>query len=478
LAAARPPGMEGAPAEGRLDGSTAAVADSASLRTMLVGGGLLLGILCGLASLTVRGGVPTGTPSQAIREIAATVALFHGPLPHVLALPLLSYAVVAWSCVVALWIVYLGLMWRTRAMSSINLRVVAAGAVALSVLAVFIPSIYSSDIFSYAIFGRIASVYDANPYLTTANRIAPNDALMPYLYWRDIPSPYGPLWTLLSHVIASGDGATPLELILRFKVVGCAAVLVDGALIYQLVKPRWPKSAAWAYLAFAWNPLVLIEGVVAAHNDAVILSFVLAGAFVLVRAHSHVAFVGILLSALVKYTTVPLLAVVTLPRLRAGSTRERAQILLGLGLIGAIVGIAAFGPYWAGGRVLLSTAAEPGRGINNPLIMGFRWAVTFFTAGRLNVSPGLTSGIVMATFGAWQLRSQWREWHRPGVTSGDNTLALGAKTLTVFLVLWPRIHTWYFLVPLGLVLAAGPLHRRLFWGIAVLSALSYCSYFL
>jgi hypothetical protein len=446
-------------------------------KAMLVAGGLLVGILAALASLTVEIGAARA-PIPAMREIESTVALFHNLGPHLLALPALYYAVVAWTCMVALWIVYLGLVWRTRAARTISLRLVVAGALTLSFLAVFIPSSFSSDIFSYAIFGRIASVYGTNPYLSTANRVAPNDALMPYLYWRDIPSPYGPLWTLISQAITFGKSATPLELTLRFKVLGCAAVLLDGFLIYQLVKPRWPQQAKWAYLAFAWNPLVLVEGIVAAHNDALILSMVLAGAYVLVRTHSHVAFAGLTLSALVKYSTFPLLAVVTLPTLRATPARKRPRLLLGLGLITVVVAVSAFAPYWAGGRALVSTAAEPGRGINNPLIMALRMAVTLFSAGWFHLSVGLTSGIALAAFAAWQVRSLWRGWHRNGESSVDETLAAGAETLTVFLVLWPRIHTWYFLVPLGLILAAGPLHRRLFWGIALLSVLSYCSYML
>ena len=68
-------------------------------------------------------------------------------------------------------------------------------------------------------------------------------------------------------------------------------------------------------------------------------------------------------------------------------------------------------------------------------------------------------------------RARWRKtW------AIFDELALWATSLAVFLLLWPRIHTWYFVVPLGLALAAGPVYRRVYWGILLVSLLSYASY--
>ncbi len=468
--------LEGELAAGGPFASAAGVAVAGNdQKAVLIGGLLLAGILAILASLTVKVSA-TPAPLPWIHQVEFNVALFHRLLPHLVTLPVITYAVVAWACVGALWIVYLTLVWRTRSAGSINVRIIIAGAVLLSVLAVVIPSIYSSDVFSYAIFGKIASTYGINPYLTTANHAAPTDALIPYVFWRDIPSPYGPLWTLISQVLTFGKGTTPLELTLRFKVLGGAAVLLDGFLIYQLVKPRWPRHAGWAYMAFAWNPLVLIEGVVVAHNDALILSMVLVGAYVVTRAHRHIGFGSLVLSALIKYSTVPLLAVAALPALRTTLARKRPEQLIRLGIIAAVLAFAAFAPYWAGGRILLSTAEEPGRGVNNLPAVAFRFAVAGLSGGRLHASAAFTSAVALVVFAAWGLRSFWRRSPDAIETSTDDMLAAWAETLIVFLLLWPRIHTWYFLVPFGLAVAAGPLHQRLFWGIAVLSVLSYSSY--
>ena len=136
------------------------------------------------------------------------------------------------------------------------------------------------------------------PYIATAQSVAPADPLIPYLYWRDIPSPYGPLWTLISQAIALGQDTSPLELILRFKVVAFACTLLDGWLIYCFVRQRWPEQAGWYYLAFAWNPMVLMEGVVIGHNDVLILAVMLVSAFLVMRSRPVLAVVGLTASAL------------------------------------------------------------------------------------------------------------------------------------------------------------------------------------
>ncbi len=136
-----------------------------------------------------------------------------------------------------LWCVYLWLIWYVHD-REIDLRWVAGGAIGLSLLAVLVPPLFSTDIFSYAMFGRLAGVYDVNPYLTTASSSAPADPLLPYVFWRDIASPYGPLWSLVSWLVAHGAGTTPFMLVVRFKVVAFVSMMLDGVLIYRLVRVR------------------------------------------------------------------------------------------------------------------------------------------------------------------------------------------------------------------------------------------------
>jgi len=448
---------------------------TADQRTVAVGGTVLVAILTILTITTVH--VRVGDvilPS--LHQMAENATLFYGVLPHLLAVSVGYYAIFAWSCVIALWLVYLKLIWHLRG-SEIDHRLILTGALTLGIVAVTIPPVFSTDIFSYAMFGRLAAVYHLNPYVATAHTGAPGDLLMPYLYWRDIPSPYGPLWTLVSELIASGRAATPFVLTLRFKLVSLAAVLVDGWLVYVLVRRRWPRYASWAYMAFAWNPMVLVEGVVVGHNDSLILAVVLASAYLLARTRSQLAFVGLTASGLVKYSTLPVMGIAALRLLLRTPLSKRVGLLLRLGLIAVVLPVVTFAPYWTGLHGLMSTLDEPGRGINNPILVAIRVLIGVVTAGHVQLGAGGTVGISATLFGAWQLWELWSASRRTETWGIDDELGAWSLTLAVFLLLWPRIHTWYFLVPLGLSLAAGPARRRVFWGVLVVTLVSYTSYF-
>src|ERR1051326_1353314 len=78
------------------------------------------------------------------------------------------------------------------------------GAVAIVVLfeAVFqltlfsMPGVYTTDIFSYVMYGHISALYNLNPYIYPPNYF-PGNPLLDWIrpIWHDQPSVYGPLWT-------------------------------------------------------------------------------------------------------------------------------------------------------------------------------------------------------------------------------------------------------------------------------------------
>lgn len=442
-----------------------------SSRALFSFGGLLGVIILFWALVGVR---RSDVVNPTLQEMARNAALYHHLVPALVALPIELFAVLSWACVALLWVGYLWLVWRLRD-RVVSPRLVASGAIGLSVLALLVPPLFTTDIFSYAMFGRLAGVYNLNPYLASALAAA-RDPLLPYLYWRSIPTPYGPLWTLLSWLMARGAHATPLELVLRFKLLALAAVLVDGWLIYRIVACCWPARAGWAYLAFAWNPLVLVEGVILGHNDVVILALLLASALLLQRRPTAAA-LGLVASALIKYSTLPLVGV-TLARYRQhASWSHRLRALVPAALAGLALVVACYLPFWVGLRGLLSTAEEPGRGINNPLLASLGLLASRLVSSRL-ASPLALSGVGALLFAGWQL---WDlHAHRPRAASAteplSDDLAAWSRSLTMFLLCWPRIHTWYFLPPLGLALAAGLRHRRLFGQVLVAALLSYVSY--
>jgi hypothetical protein len=458
----------------RLPGASVA-AYTANL--LIVSGVTLLGILF-ILGFTQADWIGPLNAIPAYDQLVRHAQLFHEVFPYFAAVPPTTFAWMAWSCVIALWGCYLLLIWRVRGLP-IDTRIVLGGAILLGIVAVVTPPVFSTDPFSYAIFGRLAAVYHQNPYLVTARIAAPGDPIMPYLYWKDIPSPYGPLWTIISQVVVGGQEASPLELVLRFKVVAFAAILLDGWLIYSLARLKWQEQAGWLYLAFAWNPLVLLEGIVIGHNDAIILAFILGSAYLLMRARPFAAIGGLTASALIKYSTVPLLGVTGLRLLLRTPPRGWPMLLLRAAGTVLLVSVCIFFPFWHGYQSVMSTVDEPGRGLNNPFMHLIARMIQILSGGWL---PVLTTGgmVILASsiFLTWQVTTIWRTRGDLAVWSIHDELGAWAQSLTVFLVVWPRIHSWYFLVPLGLIFAAGTaLRRRTFWFLTVVILISYFSYF-
>lgn len=442
-------------------------------RLVLLAAGAILTLLSLLAFVTVSES-SHGSRRLASGQMARDTQLFHGALPEILHLHATTYAIMSWTILVGLWMIYLGVIWRFRA-RPIHVRAAAWAAVAFCLVAFLVPPVFSSDIFSYAMFGRLSVIYDANPYVTTPLGRAATDPLMTYVAWGNITSPYGPVWAMLSAVVALGHHATPVVLVLRFKLLSLGATLLDGWLIYQLVKQRSRAWAPWAYLAFAWNPLVIVDGVINGHNDVVILAFVLSGAWVLRRRPAlSVAF--LVMSALIKYSTVPMLAGAAVRYWRRSTGPLRLLQIAGGVALAAMIAFVSFHPYWHGPATLLSTFREPGRGANNPLSLLATWGVVELFAERAHIaSSAVAVGLASIIFCGWQWAQMiWDERTRL-VWTVDDELGSWARTVLVFLLVWPRVHTWYWLLPLGLALAAGPRYRRLAAMVVLTSMLGYLS---
>src|SRR5918999_3258507 len=115
--------------------------------------------------------------------------------------------------------------WRGR----ISLRTALLVGLALQALAVAVPLLFSRDVYSYAIYGRIWTVHGENPYLAVPSDFR-TDGLYPLVgeEWQDTPAVYGPAFTLLSGGLARVLD-DPIPLITAFKVLaGAASAALPG----------------------------------------------------------------------------------------------------------------------------------------------------------------------------------------------------------------------------------------------------------
>src|SRR5436190_9774135 len=84
----------------------------------------------------------------------------------------------------------------------VEARAAVAAIVVLHVLFLLAPPLLSADLFGYIDYARIGAVHGLDPY-ANGPASAPHDAVFAFMRWRgDLPSPYGPLFTLGSYALA------------------------------------------------------------------------------------------------------------------------------------------------------------------------------------------------------------------------------------------------------------------------------------
>jgi hypothetical protein len=222
---------------------------------------------------------------------------------------------------------------------------------------VFTHPLSSNDIFNYIVSARIQWLYGDNP-LTTPPLAHPEDPFFRLLFfWREVPSPYGPLWSLLAAVPhALGDGH-PAATVVAFKATAAAFLLITGllvALTAERLRRGWGAAAA---LVLVWNPLAVWHVAGNGHNDAVMACLLALAVYLLARGLPGPALLALTASALVKFATLLLLPAIAVWWWRS-SPRPSVRTLAPW-LAGAVaLSVLAYAPYWAGGETFRTSLDE------------------------------------------------------------------------------------------------------------------------
>lgn len=223
--------------------------------------------------------------------------------------------------------------WR----GTIAVRTTVILGVAYQLVVLVVPLLFSRDVYSYAFYGRIASVYHANPYVHTPVEFA-SDPLWPLVgpKWVNTPAVYGPGWTLLSAGLTRVVRG-PAALVHAFRLIAVGASLATIAVIRDTARRVWPARAAFGVAAFALNPVVIFHSAASGHND-LLVGLAVVGAFALLLRGRELPAVAVLaLGALVKATAViPLVLVLVWCVARTERGRRMRTALTHVGLAAAI----------------------------------------------------------------------------------------------------------------------------------------------
>ena len=200
------------------------------------------------------------------------------------------------------------LVLRECRRGTISPRTAIGLAVAFHVAVLFLPLLFSRDVYSYAFYGKIATTYHANPYVSTPADY-PNDVLASFVgpKWVDAPAVYGALWTQVSALVtraADDVGA----IVSTFRLIAIAASLATVFVVGGLVRRVRPEREAFAVALVGLNPVVLFQSAASGHNDLLVALAIAAALAFAFSGRELWATAALALGTLVKVTAaVPLL---------------------------------------------------------------------------------------------------------------------------------------------------------------------------
>jgi alpha-1,6-mannosyltransferase len=217
-----------------------------------------------------------------------------------------------------MFVAYLVVLASARS-GAIPVRLGVGVVVAAHVVFLLAPPLFSADVFGYVDYARLWVLHGLDPYVHVPADVA-GDPALPFVRWRDVSTPYGPLFTGLSTPLAGLSVATALWVC---KALAASLSLGCCALVWRIAQRR-ALDPLRAVLFVGLNPLLLAFGVGGAHNDFVLLALAL-GAVLL--ALEERAFPAGALAVLAVGVKAP--AAVLLPFLLL-STRAPRRVLTGV----------------------------------------------------------------------------------------------------------------------------------------------------
>jgi hypothetical protein len=174
------------------------------------------------------------------------------------------------------------------------------------VILVFSYNAFSYDLFNYIFDARIVSHYHLNPYVHKPSDLF-NDPMLNFMRWTHRFYPYGPSWLILTVPLTFIGMDYFLPTFFLFKILMSASFLGSCYLIYKISEKIFPENKIINVAFFAFNPLVLIESLVSAHNDIPMIFFLLLSIYLFLQKKKVLSWVSNLFSIGVKFSTGALL---------------------------------------------------------------------------------------------------------------------------------------------------------------------------
>ena len=191
---------------------------------------------------------------------------------------------------------------------------------------------FSHDLFNYIFDAKIVAFYHRSPYQFKPLDF-PDDPMTRFMHWTHRPSVYPPFWIGLSVIpFVLGFNKFLLQLFL-FKAMTAGFYLGTIWLIWKISERLAPQQKILNAAFYAFNPLVLIESLVSAHNDGIMTFFALFAFYLLLKKKPFASVGAWLFSIGIKYTTLVLLPVFSFafwPKIRVKKVDYQKLIVMAI----------------------------------------------------------------------------------------------------------------------------------------------------
>jgi len=339
---------------------------------------------------------------------------------------------------------------------------VFGGAALLSLTYLLLYPATSSDLFHYVMEGRILWVHHQNPF-TVSPAYFRNDPFYSQngwiiVVWETLPSPYGPLWAVLTGIpLLLGHGDL-LWTYMAFKLLAVAFYFLAGFCIYRIVRITRPGHEWPAALLWLWNPLIVMYVAGNGANDAIMMGLTLLSLYLGVRGRWRLAFPLLALATLVKFVSAVLIPIIVLYAVLT-TPRQKWRVLIESLAVSAGIGILLYAPFWHGMETLTTLRYQASQFTDSPPALLMNLLSTVWTQGRSEAFTKLVSYTLFAC--AYLLIARYLFLRRQRLGPDELVIACFAVicAYTMLSVFW--FQPWYLIWIISLGALNGGVRAKL-----------------
>ncbi|WP_297749241.1 polyprenol phosphomannose-dependent alpha 1,6 mannosyltransferase MptB [uncultured Tessaracoccus sp.] len=312
------------------------------------------------------------------------------------------------------------------------------------------PPVFSHDVYSYVAHGWLLH-NGLDPYQVGPGALPGYVADQVAWVWRDTPAPYGPLSLRISQGLMLLGGFDPLKAALLHRIPAIVGVALIGFAVPRIAG-LLKLDRGFASWFVTLNPLLLIDFVGGAHNDALMTGFMVLGIWLTLRFRDRwfavlVGAVAVGVGASIKQPAI--IATVALPFLVRPWTSFKAKPLmmaLGRSLLSLGIGVLTFCAITFATRLgfgWLHSSDVPGQVDTVAIVVLLGRGVEYLFAATGHAAAGAVAfeivrqlGYVIIAVGMVVFAVKYL---------GTQPLRFVSWSLLWFALWVPAMHSWYFL---------------------------------